>query len=51
MTYRGHVKDGQITLDAPVTLSDGTEVNVEVLERPESKRQLLNRSRAHISAC
>ena len=29
MTYRGHVKNGQITLDDPVTLPEGAEVSVE----------------------
>ena len=31
MTYRGHVKNGQIQLDQPVQLPEGTDVNVEVL--------------------
>ena len=30
MTYRGHVKNGQILLDRPVQLPEGTAVNVEV---------------------
>jgi hypothetical protein len=32
MTYRGWVKNGQILLDAPVTLPEGVEVRVAVLE-------------------
>jgi hypothetical protein len=32
MTYRGHVKNGQITLDEPAPLPEGAEVNVEVVE-------------------
>jgi hypothetical protein len=35
MTYRGHVKNGQITLDDAVTLPDGVAVNVEVIERQD----------------
>jgi hypothetical protein len=30
MTYRGHVKGGQITLDKPVPLPEGSVVNVNV---------------------
>ena len=30
MTYRGHVKSGQVVLDEPASLLDGTEVSVEV---------------------
>jgi hypothetical protein len=33
MTYRGHVQNGQITLDEPARLPDGTQVNVEVVEQ------------------
>ena len=33
MTYRGHVKNGQILLDAPVVLPEGTEVRIEVAEQ------------------
>jgi hypothetical protein len=33
MTYRGHVKDGQIMLDEPARLPEGVEVNVEVVEK------------------
>ena len=32
MTYRGHIKSGQITLDEPAQLPEGAEVKVEVLE-------------------
>jgi len=31
MTYRGHVKNGQIMLDEPTPLPEGAGVNVEVL--------------------
>ncbi len=33
MTYRGHVKNGQITLDQPARLPEGAEVQVEVVAR------------------
>jgi hypothetical protein len=33
MTYRGHVQNGQITLDEPARLPEGAEVNVEVVEQ------------------
>lgn len=36
MTYRGHVKNGQITLDEPVSLPEGVEVSVEVLKKGEN---------------
>ena len=32
MTYRGHVKDGQIALDEPAGLPEGVEVKVEIVE-------------------
>jgi hypothetical protein len=33
MTYSGHIKNGQITLDEPVHLPEGAKVNVQVVER------------------
>ena len=33
MTYRGHVRNGRITLDDPARLPEGATVKVEVLER------------------
>jgi hypothetical protein len=33
MTYRGQVKNGQITLDQAVRLPEGARVNVEVTEQ------------------
>lgn len=30
MSYRGHVKDGQIILDEPAYLPEGAAVNIEV---------------------
>jgi hypothetical protein len=35
MTYRGHVKNGQITLDEPARLPEGVAVNVEVILQPD----------------
>ena len=35
MTYRGHIKNGQITLDEPAKLPEGAEVSVQVLERAD----------------
>jgi len=32
MTYRGHVENGQITLDDPARLPEGTRVSIEVME-------------------
>ena len=32
MTYRGRVQNGQITLNEPVRLPEGAEVNVQVLQ-------------------
>jgi hypothetical protein len=33
MTYRGHIKNGQILLDEPAELPEGTEVSVEVVHQ------------------
>ena len=32
MTYRGHIKNGQIALDDPAHLPEGAAVEIEVLE-------------------
>jgi len=37
MTYRGHVKNGQITLDEPVPLPEGAKVSIELVESGEVK--------------
>jgi hypothetical protein len=34
MTYRGHVKNGQIALDDPVSMPEGAEVLVAFVEAP-----------------
>ena len=39
MTYRGHVVNGAVVLDASVTLSEGTKVEVAVLEGAEPSRE------------
>jgi hypothetical protein len=36
MTYQGHVENGAIVLDTPVTLPDGTVVEVTILPPAES---------------
>ena len=33
MTYRGHVKNGQIKLDEPARLPEGAEVNIHLVEQ------------------
>ena len=33
MTYRGHIKNGQVALDEPVELPEGAEVRVELAEK------------------
>lgn len=35
MSYRGHVKNGQVVFDESVELPDGTEVRVDVIEPPQ----------------
>ena len=46
MTYRGHVKNGRITLDEPAPLPEGAEVNIEVMAerdgQPTVWEKLLN---------
>jgi hypothetical protein len=42
MTCRGHVKNGQITLDEPVLFPEGAEVVVALVEKPESDGEDLN---------
>lgn len=31
MTYKGHIKNGSVVLDEPVTLPDGAEVTVDLV--------------------
>ncbi len=35
MTYKGHVENGAVVLDEPVSLPDGTEVRVEPVRRAD----------------
>lgn len=37
MTYRGHVKNGQIALDEAVALPEGAEVTVEIVSNGEKR--------------
>jgi hypothetical protein len=37
MTYHGHIKNGQITLDEPVSLPEGAEVNVELVGEADAE--------------
>ena len=46
MTYRGHVKNGQITLDEPVALPEGTELNIEVVANGEDQPTIWEKLRA-----
>jgi hypothetical protein len=46
MTYRGHIKNGQITLDEPVALPEGTELNIEVVANGESEPTIWETLRA-----
>ena len=38
MTYRGHIQNGQIILDEPANLPEGTRVSVEPLLRSTTAR-------------
>jgi len=40
MTYKGHVKNGVVVLDEPVTLPEGTVVLVEPVEKPDDLESL-----------
>jgi hypothetical protein len=42
MTIRGHVKNGQITLDESVQLPEGAEVVVAFVEKPQPNGEDLN---------
>jgi len=43
MTYRGHVRNGQIKLDEPARLPEGAEVNVQLLEKNMQTNVVLSR--------
>ena len=42
MTYRGHVKSGQIVLDEQVALPEGAEVNIELIRSVDRTTDDLN---------
>lgn len=37
MTYRGHIEKGLVVFDEPISLPEGTPVQIEVLGKPEEK--------------
>lgn len=39
MIYRGHIENGLVVLDVPVTLPDGAQVSVHIQEEPQSAGQ------------
>ena len=43
MTYRGHIKNGQVMLDEPAILSEGAQVKVEVVDRKVRITRPVNR--------
>lgn len=45
MTYRGHVKNGQIALDEPAALPEGVEVTVEIVDRDNDKSTIWKKLR------
>lgn len=45
MTYRGHVKNGQITLDQPTALPEGAEVSVQVVQNGEAAATIWDKLR------
>lgn len=45
MTYRGHVKNGQIAFDEPVELPEGSEVNVEIVQNGDGKPRIWDKLR------
>ena len=40
MTYRGHIRNGQITLDEPAQFPEGTEVIVALVEKSATNEDL-----------
>jgi hypothetical protein len=45
MTYRGYVKNGQITLNSAERLPEGAQVNVEVLDSQNGNGRIIERQR------
>ena len=46
MTFRGHIKNGQVLLDEPARLPDGVEVSVAVIEPQPSSGTVWDKLRA-----
>lgn len=45
MTFRGHVKNGQIQLDEPIQLPEGAKVNIVVVENDTAGPNLWDKLR------
>ncbi len=43
MTYRGHIKNGQILLEEPAPLPEGARVNVELVQDAQDEKRLQHR--------
>ena len=43
MTYRGHIRNGQIALDEPTQLPEGASVNIDVIDEGEGHRHRILR--------
>jgi len=48
MSFEGHIQNGVVVFDKPVTVPDGTAVRVEVIEKP--RRPLAERFQSVIGA-
>jgi hypothetical protein len=46
MTYRGHVKNGRITLDESVNLPEGVEVKIEIVDNCHEQPTIWDKLRA-----
>jgi hypothetical protein len=46
MTYRGHVKNGQITLDEPVPLPEGAALSIEIVKSADAEPTIWKKLRA-----
>lgn len=49
MSFAGHIQDGKVVFDEPVSLPDGTVVRVEPVE-PHRRRRLADRYKNAIGA-
>ncbi len=43
MTYRGHIRNGQVALDEPVRLPEGARVNIDLIDEGEGDRRRILR--------